>query len=230
MRKWILCIVMFAVALLSGGCNTSGNGRLWLGGGLDVAALPDVKMDFSPPKERSVRRFSAPLGTASSSHRWSAPRTRRWTYIVVHHSASPVGSAEVFHRQHLARGWDELGYHFVICNGRGGGDGQVQVGPRWAKQKHGAHCGGTPGNEYNEHGIGICLVGDFTNTLPTAAQMKSFRELVDYLRKTYDIPAENVIAHCEAPNAHTECCGQAFLAYLDGTVRPALRTGYAAAK
>ena len=42
---------------------------------------------------------------------------RPWKWIVVHHSASPAGSASKFDIEHRAKGWDELGYDFVIAQG-----------------------------------------------------------------------------------------------------------------
>ena len=137
---------------------------------------------------------------------WSAPAgARAWRYIVIHHSASPTGSAAAFDREHRARGWDELGYHFVIGNGTGSGDGQIEVGPRWTKQKYGAHAK-TPDERYNQYGIGICLVGNFDNGPPDAAQMKSVSTLVAYLMKTYNIAPENVIGHRDTKA--TDCPGK----------------------
>ena len=41
----------------------------------------------------------------------------RWKGIVIHHSASAYGDAAHEHKYHLSRGWDGLGYQFVINNG-----------------------------------------------------------------------------------------------------------------
>ena len=148
---------------------------------------------------------------------------RQWRHIVLHHSATAGGNAERFDRFHREqRGWDELAYHFVIDNGQGGPDGLVEVGSRWASQKHGAHTGGTPGDEYNQHGIGICLVGDFTRTGPTRAQLKSLDKLVRRLMAEHDIPASRVIGHGEAPGADSACPGAAFQHYIDTALRPEL--------
>jgi N-acetyl-anhydromuramyl-L-alanine amidase AmpD len=106
---------------------------------------------------------------------------------------------------HRAKGWDELGYHFVIGNGTGSGDGQIEVGPRWAKQKWGAHAK-TADQRYNNYGIGICLVGNFDIERPTRAQMESVARLVGYLMKTYRIPAVAVVGHSETKA--TECPGR----------------------
>ena len=118
----------------------------------------------------------------------------RWTTIVVHHSATPTGNARTFDKGHRDKGWDELGYHFVIGNGSSSGDGQVEVGSRWHTQKHGAHCK-TPDNYYNDHGIGICLVGDFTRTRPTQRQLASLQRLVAFLTGQCNIPDYKVTTH-----------------------------------
>jgi N-acetyl-anhydromuramyl-L-alanine amidase AmpD len=155
------------------------------------------------------------------SHPEWTPRgpKNRWKYIVIHHSATDGGNASVFDRAHRGRGWDELGYHFVLCNGNGGKSGKVEVGSRWQKQKWGAHTGGTPDNEYNNVGIGICVVGSFSKSLPSRAQLKSLRELVTWLAAKYDIPAGNVIGHREAPDTSTDCPGDALQGYIERVLR-----------
>jgi N-acetylmuramoyl-L-alanine amidase len=138
---------------------------------------------------------------------------RPWRWIVIHHSDTKTGSAAAFDRYHKdVHHWDELGYDFVIGNGAGSGDGQVEVGPRWSKQKIGAHAGV---REYNEFGIGICLVGDFDITRPTPAQLRSLTQLTAWLMATYHIPASHVIGHKDAKS--TNCPGK----YMD---LPWLRT------
>jgi N-acetyl-anhydromuramyl-L-alanine amidase AmpD len=145
--------------------------------------------------------------------------SKRWTCIVVHHSATSCGCASEFHHAHQARGWDELGYHFVIGNGTGSANGQIEVGPRWYKQKHGAHCK-TAGNYHNEHGIGICLVGNFERTRPTARQMASLNKLLRFLMANCGIPANRVIGHREAPGAQTVCPGaNVIMARIRATAR-----------
>ncbi|MDO8630422.1 MAG: N-acetylmuramoyl-L-alanine amidase [Phycisphaerales bacterium] len=118
----------------------------------------------------------------------------RWTTVVIHHSATATGSARSFDKSHRDKGWDELGYHFVIGNGTGSGDGVIEVGSRWHSQKHGAHCK-TPDNYFNEHGIGVCLVGDFTRTRPTPRQMESLRRLTAFLSDQCGISVGRVTTH-----------------------------------
>ena len=150
---------------------------------------------------------------------WHVIGTRPWRYIIVHHSATDGGSARTFDVAHRHRGWDELGYHFVITNGAGGSDGVVEVGSRWRKQKWGAHCGGTPDNEYNNHGIGICLVGDFTRRMPSARQLSALKRLVTFLIRVYSVPPENVMGHRDGPNCATACPGELLHRYVWGPFR-----------
>lgn len=140
------------------------------------------------------------------------PRTgkfsNRWTTIVLHHSATPTGNAKIFDQFHRSKGWNGLGYHFVIGNGTTSGDGLVEVGHRWHTQERGAHCQ-SPGNYINEHGIGICLVGDFNQTRPTQRQMASLRRLVAFLSDQCHIPESRVTTH-GLVNKQTECPGRNF--------------------
>lgn len=134
--------------------------------------------------------------------------SNKWKYIVVHHSATDMGSAEIFNTAHKNRGWDEIGYHFVIDNDTAGkSDGQIEIGPRWTKQVDGAHCKAA---SMNERGIGICLVGNFSKTRPTAAQMNSLVDLVNILRKYYGIPKYRIQGHGQVSGAKTECPGKMF--------------------
>jgi len=132
-----------------------------------------------------------------------------WKYIVVHHSATNVGNArrlDYFHRKirHMPRG---LAYHFVIGNGRGLGDGDIEIGPRWSKQQAGGHV---RSEALNEIALGICLVGNFEKKPPSRKQMDSLVALTRYLQKKFHIPRRRVQGHKETKNAHTLCPGRYF--------------------
>ena len=157
-----------------------------------------------PPKPPVLKPVEPPTEAVPVGWVPSVP-VNHWYWIVIHHSATPTGGAAAFDKMHKAKGWDELGYHFVIGNGTDTPDGKIEVGPRWPKQKWGAHDK-TPGNQYNEHGIGICLVGNFDVTHPTAAQMKSLEKLVAYLMKTYHVAPDHILGHGETKS--TECPGR----------------------
>lgn len=135
--------------------------------------------------------------------------TRQWEWIIIHHSATRVGSAEVFDAAHRARGMiNGLAYHFVIDNGtEGRPDGFIETGPRWIKQMHGGHCR----QPYiNEHGIGICLVGNFSVDQPTPKQLDSLALLIRGLQEQFHIPSDHVLGHGEVIGEFSECPGSQF--------------------
>jgi len=137
------------------------------------------------------------------------PPATRWQFIVIHHSATATGSAEQFDEMHRARGMvNGLAYHFVIGNGTAGQpDGAVETGERWKKQLPGGHC---RQEHLNEHGIGICLVGDFTKSRPTAKQLAALVALVRRLQAEFAIAADQILGHGEIAGEQSECPGPEF--------------------
>ena len=134
-------------------------------------------------------------------------KIRPWKYVVIHHSATDSGNATSIGEYHKdEKGWvNGLGYHFLIGNGNGSRDGQIEVGNRWDSQIDGAHAGN---DEYNKHGVGICLVGNFENDYPTNSQISSLTYLINYLQKRYNIPKNQVIMH--RAFRKTACPGKLF--------------------
>ncbi len=165
-------------------------------------------------EEMAKRKQSIPARPAANPWRPKAPE-RAWKMIVIHHTAfeeAAMASVDELHR--AKRGWDEMGYHFIIGNGTESGDGQTEVGSRWVKQKHGAHTRAEPGFPYagtnwvNENGIGICLVGNLQEHGPSPAQITSLRRLVRWLQKRYGIPNSQVKKHRDFKV--TDCPGRSF--------------------
>ena len=106
------------------------------------------------------------------------------------------------------RRWKGLGYHFVIDNGSSGKqDGQIEISPRWLHQDNGAHC---KANGMNYRGIGICLVGNFSEDRVTSRQMDSLVYLVNELKKYYRISNLHILGHGQVKGANTECPGTRF--------------------
>lgn len=135
--------------------------------------------------------------------------SEKWKYIIIHHSATDVGKALSFDYVHLnKRHWKGLGYHFVIDNGTSGkNDGQIEVSPRWIHKENGAHC---KADGMNRKGIGICLVGNFSEELPTSRQIESLVFLVNHLKDYYNIPDSRILGHGQVKGARTECPGKKF--------------------
>lgn len=75
---------------------------------------------------------------------------RKIKKIIVHCSATPEGkdfSVETIRAWHLARGWADIGYHFVIDL-----EGELHEGR--PIERTGAHCKG-----HNYDSIGVCYIG-----------------------------------------------------------------------
>ncbi len=133
-----------------------------------------------------------------------------WEYVVLHHSATDEGNANNFDRYHREeKKWSHgLAYHFVIGNGKGSGNGEIEVGGRWKKQIHGAH---TANMDLNRIAIGICLVGNFEeDNEPTDNQFKSLISLVTYFSKRYNIPESHIVKHSQVIQKGTACPGNHF--------------------
>ena len=120
--------------------------------------------------------------------------------IIIHCSATPEGKyfdAEDIDRWHKERGWNGIGYHFVILPG-----GEVQNGRPVNTQ--GAHVKG-----HNRYSIGICYIGgvDKNNESPkdtrTPDQEQAMVSLIKVLRNVYgDIP---VTGHRDFPGVTKAC-------------------------
>lgn len=101
--------------------------------------------------------------------------------IIVHCSATPEGrdnNARDIKSWHKAKGWSDIGYHFVIKL-----DGTIETGR--PIQRRGAHCKGK-----NTGSIGICYIGGVDSNMKakdtrTDAQRSSLRELLLKLKGKY---------------------------------------------
>jgi hypothetical protein len=137
---------------------------------------------------------------------------RPWKYVVVHHSATETGSYSDIDAEHrkLLGSADGCGYHFVIGNGTGSGDGQIEVSQRWVKQKHGVHCRNARRADIDEYGIGVCLIGDFEKAPPTARQQAALKSLLAYLSGKYQIDQSRLETHNHIAATPTVCPGKHF--------------------
>ncbi|MEX2113774.1 MAG: peptidoglycan recognition family protein [Pirellulales bacterium] len=173
--------------------------------GLSAAA------DCRAPSDASATPSAAATSGQSADVLQTTAPVRPWKFIVLHHSATGTGdvaSIDQAHRQQKdsqGRPWLGIGYHFVVGNGHAMGDGEVQATFRWREQLAGAHAGT---REYNEHGIGICLIGNFEDHAPTTKQIDAARDLVRRLAERHAIPRERIVRHQEIQA--TACPGRQF--------------------
>jgi hypothetical protein len=157
----------------------------------------------------------------SSFNPWKPlAEARPWKSIVIHHTATNRGSVESIHQTHLKRKdksgnpWQGIGYHFVIGNGNGMNDGEIEPTFRWRSQMHGAHAGS---RDHNQYGIGIALVGNFDEAPPTLAQLSSVKQLVSMLKSEYGLSSEDVIGHS---NIKATACPGRFFPLDEISLRP----------
>lgn len=125
----------------------------------------------------------------------------RTDFIAIHCSATrPSMAVDVddIRKWHKAKGWEDVGYHYVITR-----TGQVQRGR--SEEKVGAHVEG-----HNGRSLGICLVGgvaedDFRKPENnfTPSQFASLRDLLTSLKKRY--PKAKIQGHRDFPNVKKAC-------------------------
>jgi hypothetical protein len=199
--------IFFSCLFVLGGCASNDEPMpeiVQSTGSKSVLIPPKV---VSPKQSRGNAYGNVPRG-------WLPPSQleKKWVAIVIHHSATETGNAAIFDKWHReGKHWEGIGYDFVVGNGTDSGDGEVEVTFRWRKQIPGAHCGGTANNWANRDGIGICLVGDFSRTGPTAQQMQSLLRLIRFLQKRYGISKNRIYGHKTTPGARvTDCPGRRF--------------------
>jgi len=121
--------------------------------------------------------------------------------IIIHCSATPVGrevSVSTIRKWHLQRGFNDIGYHYVIHL-----DGKISVGR--PIEKVGAHCSGQ-----NRGSIGICYVGGMSKDMKkakdtrTQAQkdslIKLMHELIYKYNKDMTIHGHNEYANKACPS------------------------------
>ena len=119
--------------------------------------------------------------------------------IIVHCTATPEGRVETvqsIRNMHLAKGWSDIGYHYLIgLNGE-----------RWNGRNVnlvGAHCEG-----YNANSIGVCYVGGVDKKLKTKdtrtqKQKDALLALLKDLRRIY--PKAKICGHRDLDRHGKEC-------------------------
>lgn len=110
--------------------------------------------------------------------------------IIIHCSATKAGKdfkAKDIDRMHKQRGFNQIGYHYIIDL-----DGTIETGRPLTSW--GAHCNtkGFSNSSYNKHSVGICYIGGLDkNGKPadtrTEAQKQALHQLVAELCQKYQI-------------------------------------------
>ncbi|RKS04918.1 N-acetylmuramoyl-L-alanine amidase [Nocardiopsis sp. Huas11] len=174
------------------------------------------------------------------------PVFHRTQLLTVHHTALATTGDHaadvrgVYHYHAAELGWGDIGYHVLIdpdgmvYEGRHSGEDGVPVfsgrpRPGDARSVTAGHVYG-----YNHANVGVCLLGDFTDELPTRAALDSLVLVLRVLcavtgldpaaSVTYVNPDTGARTPGETLSRHrdwlaTECPGDAFAAEFDALVR-----------
>ena len=108
---------------------------------------------------------------------------RKIKFIVIHHNGVAGRTIENIRRSHKARGFSDVGYHYVIHE-----DGVIHRGR--LESKVGAHVQGL-----NAKSIGVCLIGNGNKAPFNAAQLLALECKLAELGAAY--PDAAVIGHRE---------------------------------
>ena len=119
--------------------------------------------------------------------------------VVVHCSATKQSmdiGAEDIRGWHKGKGWDDIGYHYVIRR-----NGKVEKGRDVSIA--GAHAKG-----HNFNSIGICLVGGIDDNGKaddnyTLKQYNALIQLISFLKITF--PIDDVLGHRDLPSVNKSC-------------------------
>ncbi|MFD6949806.1 N-acetylmuramoyl-L-alanine amidase [Nocardiopsis sp. TSRI0078] len=221
-----------------------------------------------PPRSADVARGSAALPFRTRAG-WGADESWRFgdggedlweaefhpvQALTVHHTAMPTGNDHaadvraVYYLHAVQQAWGDIGYHLlidpdgVVYEGRHSGGDRVPVFsgvpvPGRARSVTAGHVYGV-----NHGNVGVCLLGDFTDELPTRAAQDSLVAVLRVLcavtgvdpaaRIDYVHPGTGAVTPGDALSRHrdwlaTECPGNAFAEVFDSAVRRRVVSGLA---
>ena len=115
----------------------------------------------------------------------------KWQGVVVHHTRSHDVDIDIVRQWHQERGWDEVGYHFLIRS-----DGSVEEG--CSLERAGCHARGR-----NQTHLGVALSGCFSGEppnhlcrlTPTNEQLDSLTRLLYELHLRYNFQVSRIERH-----------------------------------
>jgi len=130
-----------------------------------------------------------------------------WGRIEISYSGTKAGNIQQLAFLSGLAEPEDINCHFVICNGLGGGDGQITTSEKWQRQwlvnpvrskpetSNGVNRE-LPNHEQQsvevEATIYICIIAEGKPTPPTNLQIKTTETLVEQLCRKFDIQPESV--------------------------------------
>jgi hypothetical protein len=127
--------------------------------------------------------------------------TTKWSSIVIQHLGEPAGSIKSIQRSHLSGGLNGIGFHFIIGNGNGLGDGVVHGSGRWVHQTRAARPISVDPESWDENVITICLIGNGNRRSFTEKQILHLSRLVQRLQNKLSIESSDVYLASDLDNS-----------------------------
>ncbi len=128
-----------------------------------------------------------PIEKAISSQTTQSPH--RWNCIEIYYSNTKAGNLEQLASLNGLTSPEDINCHFVICNGLGAGDGQIQSTEKWQRQ-----WSIVPGQTWygSSQTIRICVIAGGESVRPTNLQLKRTETLVETLSRKFNIQPEHI--------------------------------------
>lgn len=177
---------------------------------LDLLTGNTAPVPEGPYLSRATWRARTPIPSRLT------PAGGPYNRITIHHTADVPGarfdgslgdSINALHsiqRNHMDnRRYGDIGYHFLIDPA-----GRVFTGRDLRYQ--GAHAGGTN----NRQNLGICLLGNFEKSRPTAQSLQALDAILVDLRTAHHIGRTSIVGHGELKS--TLCPGAHLLSWTKG--------------
>lgn len=107
-----------------------------------------------------------------------------WAKVEVLYSNTAGGNIEEMSLlTGLSEGTDRSQFHFIVCNGNGADDGEVQASSRWRVQQL---CGNRPET------IRVLVISDQRGDAVTDCQIQRTNALVESLSRTFDVSPRSI--------------------------------------
>jgi len=113
-----------------------------------------------------------------------------WGRIEIYYSGTKAGNIEQLASLRGLANPEDVNCHFVVCNGLGGDDGQIQSTERWQRQ-----WSIIPDQSWygSERTIRICVIADEQTSCPTNFQINRTEALTEQLSEKFNIhPKDNI--------------------------------------
>ncbi len=132
---------------------------------------------------------------------------KRWSQIEIYYSGTESGNIESAYgvlggvgspehinpdRKQNEKVSNVVNCHFVICNGNGGRDGQIQATEKWERQSSGLPLVGTVDETTTDQTIYICVIADGEAVSATDFQIKRTEALVEELSRKFNIQPDSI--------------------------------------